>query len=142
MTRNKQALLEGMKNNLKLDKDKIEKKKIIMIPQIIDIQKQYYSMVSHTEAQFSKLRERNPCFIRFFDIQERFPKEEVYEADEMDVKFLQSNFPKELPENLTQRELIKNPVLMEFENVIVYLEETEDQNFKNYNQNHYKFSLA
>lgn len=35
------------------------------------------------------MKEKNQGYIRFFDIKDRYPKEEVYEADELDINFLQ-----------------------------------------------------
>lgn len=89
-------------------------------------------MIKHKQERLKQLRNRNPGYLRHFNFRDRFPKQEVYEADEEDIKFLAKIFPDKINPKKRQRELVYSDVVQEFERVIQYLEITEDTNFKQF----------
>lgn len=142
MTRNKLAILEGIKNNQKIDKNKVQKpKKQIPIPPIINQEEKYYEMIKVKKEQYSTLRQSNIGFIRYFDIQDKYPLAEEYEADERDIVFLRELFPSKLPPEMSQEDITNNDLVREFERVIIYLEKTEDQSFVSFQKKVQDFSL-
>lgn len=119
-------------NNTQIDPKNLIKKKKIVVPPFKQDREAYLKLIENKKVAMTSVKKKHMGFIRNMEIEEADINK--YELADDDIDFLKKLFPDSFPSDIPNKELNKNPLVKKLEDMISFLEKSN-----NINELHTKF---